>query len=193
MIQSVRRFLAGERAIQPGWPTIVLVLSMVIKVGMYVWARRVGEQARSPAIQASARDNLADIIASFAALLGVWGSSTIHPYFDPAAGILVALWIFRATWEIAVENFGYLTGRGADTALIEHIAETASIVEGVEDVHRVIADYVGPLLRVDMHIHVDGKMPLERAHEICEQVSQLVEMLPDVDVAYVHIEPLPDE
>jgi len=150
LIQSIRRFLAGELAIQPGWPTVVLVLGMLIKVGMYVWSNRVGSQARSPAILASARDNLADIVTSFAALLGVWGSNFIHPFLDPAAGVLVALWIFRATWEIAAENLGYLTGRGADAALIEHIVQAASSIDGVEDVHRVIADYVGPMLRVDM-------------------------------------------
>ena len=191
LIQSIRRFLAGELAIQPGWPTVVLVLGMLIKVGMYVWSNRVGSQARSPAILASARDNLADILTSFAALLGVWGSNFIHPFLDPAAGVLVALWIFRATWEIAAENLGYLTGRGADAALIEHIVQATSSIDGVEDVHRVIADYVGPMLRVDMRIRVMGTITLEHAHEISEQVNQVVEMLPDVDVAYVHVEPLP--
>jgi cation diffusion facilitator family transporter len=176
-------------ALDPGWPTVVLIGSMIVKVGMYALVRRFGEEAESPAIQASARDNLADILTSAAALIGIWGARVIDPILDPAAGLIVGLWIFRATWEIAWENLGYLTGRGASSALSARIAEVASQVSGVEHVHRVIAEYVGPQLRVDMHINVDGKTTLEHAHAIADEVQEDVEKLSEVDLVFVHVEP----
>ena len=57
------------------------------------------------------------------------------------------------------------------------------------DVHQVIAEYVGPQLRVDMHIDVDGSLPLDRAHAIADRVQEIVEALPEVDLAFVHVEP----
>ena len=47
----------------------------------------------------------------------------------------------------------------------------------------------GPQLRVDMHINVDGNISLELAHSIGEIVSEQIELLPEVDLVYVHIEP----
>ena len=85
---------------------------------------------------------------------------------------------------------GYLIGRGADLELTEKIAEAAFSVSEVADVHRIVAEYVGPQLRVDMHINVDGDIPLSKAHKIGEDVRNAVEELEEVDLVYVHIEPI---
>jgi cation diffusion facilitator family transporter len=191
--ESLARFGQPIAAIQLGWPTLVLIMSALVKVGMFAGVRRLGREARSPAIQASARDNLADVLASVSALAGVWGSRLVHPGLDPIAGAVVALWIFRTAWQVTWENLGYLTGRGAPEELTDRIAQTAGEVLGVDGVHRVIADHVGPQLRVDIHITVDPAMALEGAHEISEEVRRRIEALPDVDTAFVHVEPTGEE
>ena len=187
--EAVQRFRNGATAVSLGWPVAALVGSVLVKLVMYRLVLDAARRANSPAIRASARDNLADVVASSAALLGVLGSNLVHPLLDPAAGVLVALWILRAIWEIAHENLGYLTGRGAPAEVTAEIVEAASSVPGVLDVHQVIADHVGPELRVDMHIDVDGEMPLREAHAIGEQVETRVEALSNVDQAFVHVEP----
>lgn len=191
--EGIQRFFSGARPIQPGWPLAALLGSAGVKVIMYVLVRDAAQEAQSPAIHASARDNLADVMASTAALLGVLGSRFVHPLLDPAAGVLVALWIFRTTWEILSENLGYLTGRGASSDTTERIIEVATSVPEVLGVHQVIADHVGPQLRVDMHIDVDGEMPLRDAHAIADEVQAKVEALDHVDLAFVHLEPAEQE
>jgi cation diffusion facilitator family transporter len=189
MREGVLRLLAGATAIEPGWPTVALAGSALVKIAMYLLVGRIGRLAHSPAIRASARDNLADVLTSAAALLGVWGSRFVHPLFDPASGVLVSLWIFRTMWEVLHENLGYLTGRGAPPEISAQIVAAVSSVPGVLGVHQVIADYVGPQLRVDMHIDVDGEMTLSQAHAIADQVQAQVEALPAVDLAFIHVEP----
>jgi cation diffusion facilitator family transporter len=188
--EGVQRFLSGAVEIEPGWPTVVLVGGALVKVAMYLLVRRIGRLVHSPAIHATARDNLSDVLTSVAALLGVWGSRFVSPLFDPLAGVVVALWIFRAMWEILSENFGYLTGRCAPPELTAQIVAAASAVPGVRGVHQVIADHVGPQVRVDMHIDVDGEMTLHQAHAIADQVQAQVEALSTVDLAFVHVEPV---
>jgi cation diffusion facilitator family transporter len=187
--EAVQRFRTGAAAIALGWPAVVLVGSALVKVVMYTLVLDAGKKANSPAIRASARDNLADVLGSSAALLGVLGSNFVHPILDPLAGVVVALWILRTMWEIVHENLGYLTGRGASPEVTAEIVEAASSVPGVLDVHQVIADHVGPELRIDMHIDVDGEITLREAHAIGEQVESRVEALPSVDQAFVHVEP----
>jgi cation diffusion facilitator family transporter len=187
--EGALRFFSGATAIEPGWPTVALVGSALVKVAMYLLVGRIGRLVHSPAIRASARDNLADVLTSAAALLGVWGSRFVHPLFDPAAGVVVSLWIFRTAWEILYENLGYLTGRCAPPELTPQIITAASAVPGVLGVHQVISDYVGPRLRVDIHIDVDGEMTLRQVHAISDQVQARVEALPAVDLAFIHVEP----
>ena len=187
--QSILRFMGGARSIELALPTIVLMGAALVKVGMFTVLSRTGNDARSPAIRASAQDNLADILTSLGALVGIWGAHYIHPLLDPTAGIAVALWIFRTIRILGKENIGYLTGRGASSEMIEQITEKAYAVEGVKYVHRVIADYVGPQLRVDIHVTVDGTMTLDQAHEITEKVRENLEALLNVDLVFIHVEP----
>jgi cation diffusion facilitator family transporter len=172
-----------------GWPSAVLVGSALVKVLMYLMVRQLGEEARSPAIQASARDNLTDVISSGTALAGVLAANWLHPLADPLAGLAVSIWIFRNSAAILTENLGYLTGRAAEPELQERIQATAQNVDGVLGVHRIIADYVGPQVRAELHVDVDREIPFRNAHAISNAVRDAVEALDEVDLAFVHLEP----
>ena len=172
-----------------GWPSAVLVGSALVKVLMYLVVRRLGEEARSPAIQAAARDNLTDVISSGTALAGVLAANWLHPLADPLAGLAVSVWIFRNSAAILMENLGYLTGRAAEPELQERIQTTAQNVDGVLGVHRIIADYVGPQVRAELHVDVDSEIPFRTAHAISNAVRDAVEALDEVDLAFVHLEP----
>lgn len=188
--RAVDSLLGEPRTFSWGWPTAVLVGSALVKVLMYLTVRRLGQQARSPAILASARDNLADVISSGTALAGVLAAIWIHPLADPLAGIAVSIWIFRNAVAILMENLGYLVGRSPEPELLERIQAAAQSVDGVLGVHRLIADYVGPQVRAELHVDVDGENPFLAAHEISNAVRNAVEALDEVDLAFVHLEPV---
>ena len=200
MMMSVAAWEVARRAIGGLWgepvtfawglPAAVLIGSALVKVVMYFAVRGLGERARSPGILASARDNLADVISALAALAGVLAANWIHPLADPLAGLAVAAWIFRNALDILRENVGYLVGRAAEPELVARIHAAACAVDGVEGVHRVIADYVGPQVRAELHADVDGDMSFHDAHEISGAVQAAVEALDEVDLAFVHLEPV---
>ena len=186
---SIGRFIAGGARIEPGLPTLVLLASAAAKAVMFFVINRLATQAESPALHASARDNLSDVLTSVAAFIGIWGSTLIHPLLDPIAGFLVSLWIFKAAFEAGRENFGYLTGAGADEELRLKIIETANDVEGDHTVHHMVSEYVGPKLAIDMHINLPGDASLDAVHELSDRIIDALENLPEVDRAYVHVEP----
>ena len=129
------------------------------------------------------------MLSSTVALFGLLAASRLHPLADPIAAIIVSLWIFRNVFEILRENVGYLIGRAAEPELLEEIQAAASSVDGVLSVHAIVADYVGPELRVDMHVEVNGDLPFRAAHDISDAVQKAVEALDEVDLAFVHMEP----
>jgi len=186
---GIERALAGGAEIQLGLPTLVLLFSAALKTVMFLAIRGIARQIHSPTLNTTATDNLSDVLTSSAAFIGVIGTM-IHPLFDPVAGIIVALWIFRAAFNAGRENLGFLTGAGAPDELRHQIVEIAGEVPGVQRVHHMMTDYAGPSLIVDLHINVDGTMTLNEAHAISDEVIQRLEALPEVDRAYVHIEPV---
>lgn len=186
---SIERFLIGGVNVELGWPMLALLVSAAIKAAMYAAIRRIAAQVASPALAVVAQDNLSDVLTSGAAFVGILGSYFLHPLGDPIAGVLVALWIFRAALAAWKENLRYLTGAGASREVREEIAVVAAKVPGVLGVHQVITEYVGPRLVADLHIDVDGHVSLFEAHRISDAVRIELEALPEVDRVYVHVEP----
>ena len=190
---SIARFLSGGSVIQIDLPTIVLLASAAAKGVMFFLITRLAVKAQSPTLRATAKDNLSDVLTSAAAFIGILLSNYIHPLADPIAGVLVAIWIFKSAYEAGKENLSFLTGAGADEELRHRIIETALTVDGVEKVHHMMSDYVGPKLIVDMHINLPGDKSLDEVHAINDRVIEALEALPEIDRAYVHVEPLEEE
>jgi cation diffusion facilitator family transporter len=186
---SLARFLEGGAPIEPGWPTAVLLFSVLVKAGMFIVIRRIAQQLSSPTLATTAKDHISDVLTSSAAFLGALGSTLIHPLADPIGGILVAMWIFRAAALAAKENLDFLTGAGASPELRQQVVDVAASVPGVQRVHHTMTEYSGPRLVVDLHINVDGNMTLDEAHIIADEVIARLENMVEIDRAYVHIEP----
>jgi cation diffusion facilitator family transporter len=186
---AIERFVEGGIAVEPGWPTAVLLFSALVKAGMFVVIRNLARQLASPTLETTAKDNISDVLTSIAAFIGALGSKFIHPITDPIGGILVAAWILRSAFFAARENLSFLVGAGASSELREEVAEVASSVPGVQRVHHTMTEYVGPRLVVDMHINVRGNMSVDEAHAIADEVITRLEEMPQIDRAYVHVEP----
>lgn len=187
---ALERYMTNQlTAIALDLPSLILLASALVKVGMYVSINRISRRVLSPTLATTARDNLSDVLTSLAALLGVLGSNFIHPLADPVAGFLVALWIFRNAYIAGRENLAFLTGRSATREEVDAFISAAESVPGVIKVHHIMTDYVGPRLMVDLHINVDGEKTLDESHLISDAVIQRLESFPNVDRAYVHVEP----
>ena len=186
---ALTRFLSGGMAVDIGLPTLVLLASSAIKAGMFFYIRRLAHKLDSHTLNTAAKDNLSDVLTSAAAFLGALGSSFVSPLLDPIAGFLVAGWIFKAAFEAGRENLSFLTGAGASEETRQEIIKAAQSVPGVLRVHHAMTEYAGPKLVVDLHINVNGNKTLHDTHAINDAVVEKIEALPDVDRAYVHIEP----
>jgi cation diffusion facilitator family transporter len=167
----------------------VLVATAVVKYLLYRYCLRIGEERRSPAIVATAKDNRNDILTAAAALVGVLGGSVGLPILDPVAAGVVSLGIVYTGYEIVRDNVNYLVGAAPPEDLRAEILERALSHPAVEGAHDVVAHYVGPEIDVSLHIEVEGDMTLSEAHDIESAVVQSIRELPEVDDVFVHVDP----
>jgi len=168
---------------------IVLAVTIIIKVFMARYFRRVGKEIRSPAISASAIDSQNDILVSVVALVGVLGAMAGLMYLDSIAALLIALWIFKSGFEIGKENIDYLMGRSPDSEMINNVKKRARSIKGVLALNDVRAHYVGNFIHAEVHINLDRKMTTGKAHGIAKKVQGRIEEMENVDRAFIHIDP----
>ena len=184
------RFFSGEGIIKGFLPIVVLVLTMVLKFGMYLYVVRVGKKLKSTAIMASATDHINDVLISFSALIGVAGANLGYKFLDSFVAIIIGLWIIKAGYGIGAKNVRFLIGEAPSKDLMERIKKKAFSVKGVKGVHDVRAHYVGVLVQVEVHIRVDKNLSVSKAHSIGKKVEKKIGVLEDIDKVFVHIDPV---
>ena len=190
---AIEKLHGAASPIQPGLPILVLIFSAAVKCLMFFVIRRIAQMISSRALDTAAEDNLMDTLTSAAAAGGILLSNFIHPLADPVAGLLLGLWILRGAALAFLENFNYLTGHGASKDRLEELKDEISSVPGVLNVHQLFAEYIGTKLRLDVHIDLDGSMPLREVHAIQTEIENRMSARKDIDHVFVHAEPIGEE
>ncbi|MCL7417296.1 MAG: cation diffusion facilitator family transporter [Halalkalicoccus sp.] len=188
--QAARALYAGEIAVTTGpAAVVVLVGAGAVKLGLYRYCLRVGNEHNSPAIVATGLDSRNDVLTVVAALVGVLGARAGLPILDPLAAVVVSVGIFYTGWDVLRDNVDYLIGRAPPKDLHAEIVRRTIAHPDVEGVHDVVAHYVGPEIDVSLHIEVEGERTLLEAHEIESEIVETVRELPEIDDVFVHIDP----
>lgn len=81
--------------------------------------------------------------------------------------------------------------RAADDDLRERVLAAALGVGRVREIHNLAVLDVDGRVEVSLHLKLPGELPLEHAHEIAEEVEQVIlDAVPEVAEVRTHLEPL---
>ncbi len=197
--ESVDRLLADEVKVEATiWAFGVMVVSILVDASRSRMLYRAAAKHRSQALEADALHFSTDIWSSAVVLLGLLGVKIAdwYPQFDvlrkadAAAALGVAAIIVLVSGRLGQRTVEALMD-ASPKGVAEKIKARVEAVEGICDCHAVRVRHSGPSYFVDLHITLDGSLPLHAAHGVTEQVEQAVgEILPGADVT-VHPEPRP--
>ena len=150
----------------------VALLTVVIKIGLTIVTRRIGQQTKNPAVLALAYDHRNDIFAASAVCIGITVGRMGYPWVDPLAGAFVALVILRTGIVILRESSEDLMDTVPGRELGQQIVELLGAVSGVEQVEESQAHRFGPYLVVNLVIGIDGSLTVVEGDAIATQVEE---------------------
>ncbi|QDA30484.1 cation transporter [Thermococcus indicus] len=166
----------------------VTLLSILSKELMFRYSVHIGRKLNSQILVADAYHHRSDALSSVAVLIGLGAQELGFMYGDSIAGLVVAVFLLKVSLDIILENLRYLTGQAPSFEVCEEIKERALGVPNVLGVHDLRAHYVGSKLHVELHIEVPPELSLKEAHDVSEEVKRVIESLPEVEVAFVHVD-----
>ncbi len=175
-------------------PMAGIVVNMVAAAMNGAWAMvliRVGRANRSPALVASARHILTDVLTSVGVVVGLFlALATGWLILDPILAILVALNILREGWGLLKESVdGLMDGSVNDTELQAIDAAVSQASKGALQVHDLRARRSGSVVFVELHLVVPKAMSVGAAHDICDRIEAAVESALPAARTTVHVEP----
>ncbi|AFL95183.1 putative cation efflux system protein [Thermococcus cleftensis] len=185
---SLMRLLHGETIEVNGLMLGVTVVSILAKELMFRYSVHIGRKLNSQILIADAYHHRSDVLSSVAVLIGLGAQKLGFQHGDSLAGLVVSVFLVKVALEIILENVGYLTGKAPSFEVCEEIKRRALSVPNVLGVHDLRAHYVGSKLHVELHVEVPPELSLKEAHDISEEVKRRIEEIPDVEVAFVHVD-----
>ena len=181
--------LGGEPEIN-AFTFVVMGGTFVINLGVVAYERGAGRRLHSEVLLADAHHTMSDLLTSATVIAALAGVRFGYAWLDPAAAVVVAVFIGYACWEIFVSMSGILADR---IALPEDAIRT--VVGSVPEVlgcHHIRTRGTADFVFLDLHIWMDPAMPLERAHALSHDVKdRLMTEFPQIKDAVIHIEPPP--
>ncbi|MET0593479.1 MAG: cation diffusion facilitator family transporter [Polyangiaceae bacterium] len=182
--------IAGERPLPVVTPVSVAVLGITIvaNFGISRYESRRGGELRSGVLQADAGHTLSDTLGAMAVMASFGAAWLGFRAADLVAAVVVAMLIGRTAWSVLRESLGILADRvRLDPLRVRQVAMTHPDVHGAHKIRsRGSADHV----LVDLHIHVDPTMTVERAHRVTHEVAGAVRAaFPEVADVLIHTEP----
>jgi cation diffusion facilitator family transporter len=200
LYESVHRLLDDKpRVIDASlWAFGIMVVSIVVDFSRSRMLYRVAAKHRSQALEADALHFSTDIWSSAVVIIGLFGVKIAQWYppmavlqkADAVAALGVALIVILVSGRLGLRTVQALAD-ASPAGAADMIKARVEALENVFDCHAVRVRRSGPHCFVDLHISLDGDLPLRVAHAVTEQVERAVEeVLPGADVV-VHPEPTP--
>ena len=165
----------------------VMGITLMINLGVSTWERREGGRLQSDLLKADAAHTSSDVYASMAVIVSLIAARLGFPQLDVLTAVVITLIIARAAFQILREN-GMLL---ADTAMLpaEQVASVATQVPGVVSVHKIRSRATSRGGYADLHVQVDGNLPLDEAHRIGHDVADRLKRELRLEDVLVHVEP----
>lgn len=187
---SVGKVLHPEK-VQFDWVIVLLLtLSVLVKVWMAFFNRKIGGRINSKVMQATAADSFGDVLVTSATVLslfiGKWTGLSVDGYM----GVIVSVVVLIAGFNIAKETLEPLLGEAIDREVYDTITSKVESYDGILGSHDLIVHNYGPTHSMaTIHAEVSNESDIETAHELIDKIER--EVLRDLNIFLViHMDPV---
>lgn len=172
---------------------VAAAVSIVTKEAMYQYTRYYAVKLKSSAFMADAWHHRSDAFSSIGSLVGIGGAMLGWPVLDSVASVAICICILKVGYDILKEAVNNLVCTSCGAAYDEELKKFMAGVPGVESVDLILTRKFGNKIYIDAEISVNGKMSLEEAHQISENVHDAVEARSDeIKHIMIHVNPASD-
>lgn len=169
------------------------VLSILLKELVFQYTRRQGRKLNSPAVEANAWHHRSDALSSIGTLIGIGGAIFLGDRWtvlDPLASVVVACFIVSVAWKLLKDCFGDLMEASLPADVEKEILDIVTSFPDVSDPHNLRTRRIGPRYAIELHIRMDGNLPLVDAHSRAHYIEKALRDRFGAEThIIVHVEP----
>ena len=193
--QSIWHVIRGGVLPRPGMLALVAAaLSIVSKELLYQYTVFKGRKFDSQAVVANAWHHRSDAFSSIGTLIGIGGAILLGDTWcvlDPIAAVVVSFFIIKVSVKLLIPSMNELLEKSLPAEVENKIYEIVLSYPGVTSPHHLRTRRIGTRYSIDLHVRMDGNLPLEEAHRRATVIEQrLRQEFGQGTYISIHVEPI---
>lgn len=188
--ESVRRFTNPELPDNSTLGINIMIISSALTAGLVAFQHYVVKRTGSMIISGDALHGLGDLLINAGVILALLLSNQLEaPFVDPIIALLLAMILLKGAWSIGKNAIEQLMDTEFSEEERKHIKCLACEHPKVTGVHDLRTRRAGMSSFIQLHIEMDGNMPLREAHDVADQVEHAIRQeYPNTEVL-IHQDP----
>ena len=175
VVEGVQRLMAPQPLDHSLEALIVMFVAIAAAIGLILYERHVITKTGSVAVAADATHYFGDLVSNVGVVVAILLSTRLGwTIADPIIALFVAAVLVASAWNVFRASFDQLMDRELPDADRDRIVEIVKRHEAVRALHELKTRQAGGSVFIQVHLELDGKMSLARAHAISDQVEQAI-------------------
>ncbi len=160
--------------LQISWLVVgILAVSIAAKLWLFFFYRKIGRTISNNTLLAASKDSISDVLATSAVLLSLILQYALGWRIDGWIGVLVALVVLKAGYEVCRDTVGSLLGGKPDPEKSRRLRELLMKYDGILGVHDLVVHDYGPgRCFASVHAEVSEKCDIVSIHEIIDTAER---------------------
>ncbi len=170
---SVKKIVHPEAVTFSIAALVILIISILIKIWMGFFNKKLGTRIQSSVMLATAQDSFSDVFATLATLIALVASLWTDAPIDGIMGVLVSAFILISGFGIIRDTVDQLLGKPADEGIVNSLKEMVGESVVALGMHDLIIQSYGPgNLIGSVHIEVDAANPILDIHDAIDELER---------------------
>lgn len=176
---------------QVNWVVMaVLAISILGKLWLYGFYRKLGSRTQNGTLLAAAKDSLGDVLATSAVLVSMLCCLFFGWKIDGWIGLLVSVIVLKAGWEVCRDTLDSLLGGRPDPEKIQELRELLLSREGIMGIHDLVLHDYGPgRCFASVHAEVDADGDILEIHELIDDAEREIGEKMKMPIC-IHMDPI---
>ena len=170
------------------------LVSIAVKELLYRYTAAVGRAVKSQVVVANAWHHRSDAMSSIGTAVGIGGALVFGDGFeilDPVAAIVVSFFIMKVAIQLIIPSLGELLEKSLPEEVQEQIRQIILSYPGVSEPHHLRTRRIGNTYAIDVHLRMDGDMPLRIAHDHVSAIERKIRAAFGMQTHIsIHLEPV---
>ncbi len=189
MVESIKRIFSGEYHTINGWlPLGIMLLSIIVKTGIFSMEYYVGKKEHSRAMLSEAMNMRNDIFRNIAILVGIYLTKFGIPILDPLLGLILSLFIIKTAFDIFRDSvYELMEGLPPEEMEIyDKISEAIANCRQIKGISKIMVRKMGKWYLTDIHVLVNGEKTINEMHfirnKIVEYIKKQTDNIRDINI-----------